>query len=71
MRRILERRRAALEQSVARMESLSPLRVLERGYSLTTAGGHVVTDAAQLAPGQVVELRFVRGRVRASVMDVD
>ncbi len=71
MRKVLDRRRATLGQVVGRMEALSPLRVLQRGYALATAAGHVVTDAAQLAPGTALELRFARGRARATVTETD
>lgn len=71
MRRVLERRRAAFAQGVARLDALSPLRVLERGYALAAKDGHVVTDAAALAPGDTVELRFARGRARGRITDVD
>ncbi|HVK76660.1 MAG TPA: exodeoxyribonuclease VII large subunit [Kofleriaceae bacterium] len=71
MRRALDRRRAAFAQLAARLDALSPLRVLERGYALAAKDGHVVTDAAQLAPGDELELRFARGQARARVTDVE
>ncbi|MBK9034744.1 MAG: exodeoxyribonuclease VII large subunit [Myxococcales bacterium] len=67
----LERRRSAFGQLVARLDALSPLRVLERGYALATRDGHVVTDAAALAPGDPIELRFARGRARGRITDVE
>ena len=56
---------------VARLDALSPLRVLERGYALATRAGHVVTDASALAPGDPIELRFARGRARGRITDVE
>src|SRR5262249_49765798 len=45
--------RERLEADAARLESLSPLNVLSRGYSLTRseADGTVVRDVAQVHPG--------------------
>jgi exodeoxyribonuclease VII large subunit len=55
--------RRQLDGMAARLESLSPLAVLGRGYSLTrrAADGQVVRDAAQLQPGEQVVTRFSRG----------
>ena len=71
VRRALDRRRAAYAQVVARLDALSPLRVLERGYALATHDGRVVKDAGAVKPGDRLELRFARGRARATVDDVD
>ncbi len=47
----------------ARLESLSPLGVLARGYSLTTRtdDGRLVENAAELTAGQTVRTRFASG----------
>jgi exodeoxyribonuclease VII large subunit len=46
-----------------RLESLNPLAVLGRGYSLTqrTADGQIIRAAAELAPGEQITTRFARG----------
>jgi exodeoxyribonuclease VII large subunit len=45
-----------------RLESLDPLAVLQRGYAIALASdGKVVTDAAGLAVGESLTLRFARG----------
>jgi exodeoxyribonuclease VII large subunit len=45
------------------VDSLSPLGVLARGYSLTTraADDRLIEDAATLAPGDQIKTRFARG----------
>ena len=46
----------------AGMRHLNPQGVLERGYSIaTTAAGAIVHDAAEIAPGDALQLRFARG----------
>lgn len=61
-----------LAELASALDALSPLAVLERGYSLATASdGRVVRDAAELAAGDRVELRFHRGRAAAEILDVD
>jgi exodeoxyribonuclease VII large subunit len=60
------RRRHAAAMRLAtlegRLEALDPLAVLKRGYAMAVAAdGRVVTDAARLAIGESLNLRFARG----------
>ena len=56
--------RQRAESIAARLESLSPLAVLGRGYSVTrrTSDGQVIRDAAELNPGEQITTRFARGQ---------
>ncbi len=64
LREALGKRRREFGVAVGKLEAMSPLGVLERGYSLTrTADGAVVTDAAQVAPGDRVQVRLSRGEL--------
>lgn len=56
----------------AQIESLSPLAVLGRGYSLTwrTADRQLVRDAAQLQPGDELLTRFARGEAASRVESI-
>jgi len=68
MRQLLLRRRSRLEQAGAKLSALSPLAILERGYSLIfNSEGVLVKDTAQLAPGEIMQARLARGEVRARV----
>ncbi len=64
--------RARFEDLAATLNSLSPLAVLGRGYSLTRTipGNAVVRDAATLHPGESVRLTFAQGEARARVEEV-
>jgi len=58
--------RLRLETLAARLESVSYQRVLARGFALvTTAKGAPVTEAAKVAPGAALLLRFADGTVKA------
>jgi exodeoxyribonuclease VII large subunit len=57
-----------LAQLASSLDALSPLAVLERGYSLATVGGAIVRDAAEVSVGDRIELRFRRGRAGADVV---
>ncbi|MGD0896272.1 MAG: exodeoxyribonuclease VII large subunit [Thermoguttaceae bacterium] len=72
LRAVRQRLRAArrlLEQTTARLESLSPLAVLGRGYTLTAGldDGRIVRDASELSPGQEILTRFARGQAVSRV----
>ncbi|MBV9099761.1 MAG: exodeoxyribonuclease VII large subunit [Candidatus Dormibacteraeota bacterium] len=67
--RITESRRATLATRRAKLDALSPLRTLERGYSITLdASGRVLTDAAATAAGARIRTLLHRGAV-GSVVD--
>ncbi len=70
--RAIRRRLAAtndrLAATTARLESLSPLAVLARGYSVTTrAGGEIVRDAEQVEPGETIHTQLARGKLVSRV----
>lgn len=54
-----------LQAQAARLEALSPLNVLSRGYSLTRkeADNTVVRDAGQVRPGERVVIELQQGRL--------
>jgi len=57
----------------SRLESLSPLAVLARGYSLTqrTSDGQLVSDAVTLSVGEQITTRLSNGQVVSRVEEVD
>lgn len=65
----LEMRRARLREVVGRLDSLSPLAVLARGYSITQRlpDFRVVTRADQVSPGDQVWVRLHQGQIRCRV----
>lgn len=61
-----ERRRFAGD--VGRLEALSPLRVLARGYAIAKdPAGRAIVDARAVAPGDRIEVRVHQGSLRATV----
>jgi len=61
--------RRRTESLAARLDALSPLAVLSRGYSIThrTADGRLVRDAAELKTGEQITTRFSRGRALSRI----
>jgi exodeoxyribonuclease VII large subunit len=66
------RARDRLAAAAGRLESLSPLAVLGRGYSVTqhSATGRIVTDASTLTIGDELTTRLAHGVVASQVMEI-
>ncbi|MEW6590557.1 MAG: exodeoxyribonuclease VII large subunit [Pseudomonadota bacterium] len=68
----LARQHLTLERLAKSLAHLNPEGVLARGYSIVQrADGAVVQDAATLAAGDALDVRFHRGRARTRVETVD
>lgn len=72
MRAAGEAARRRLAALAASLDALSPLAVLERGYSLASdEAGRLIRDAAALAIGDRLRLRFHRGGAEVRVEDAN
>ncbi|MGH9522367.1 MAG: exodeoxyribonuclease VII large subunit, partial [Terriglobales bacterium] len=68
IRSSLVRLRSRLDGAQGRLDALSPLNILERGYSLIfDANGTLVKDASQVNEGDAIRARLHRGEIRAKV----
>jgi exodeoxyribonuclease VII large subunit len=68
MRAVLAGGRAHLDRLSARLQDLSPLNILERGYALVFDGeGKLVKDSAQVSAGDPLQIRVARGEIDARV----
>ncbi len=64
--------RQAVRAVAGRLHALSPLGVLERGYSIVLGPeGRAVTEAASLKPGDALDIRVAKGAVKARVDEVN
>jgi exodeoxyribonuclease VII large subunit len=66
-RRQIDATASLLARLDAHVQHMNPQAVLERGYSITEAGGGIVRDSARLAAGESISITFARGRVDAEV----
>jgi exodeoxyribonuclease VII large subunit len=60
-------RRGAWERLAAKLEQLSPLRILERGYAIVSNRSGVLKDAAAAPPNSRIRVRLARGQLQAVV----
>lgn len=69
---MIERGEAALATIAARLDALSPLAVLARGYAICRdSSGHVVHDAGSLGCGDEVGIQFRDGAASAKIEAVE
>jgi exodeoxyribonuclease VII large subunit len=71
MRARIASARGRLAAQAARLDSLSPLAVLGRGYALVrrVRDGALVREAADAPRGEILELRVASATLRAEVRD--
>ena len=66
----LEQNQARLARQAAVLDSLSPLKVVERGYSIVTKNKKVIKDTHNLNVGDDIHLRLAHGEARAQITEV-
>ena len=55
-------------KSASALHAVSPLATLDRGYAIVSReGGGILLDAADAAPGTIIEARLAVGKIRAKV----
>jgi exodeoxyribonuclease VII large subunit len=63
-------RKEKLARTAAALDAMSPLKVLGRGYSLTTdRDGQLVTEAGQVQEGDPLNIQLKAGSLRCSVIE--
>jgi exodeoxyribonuclease VII large subunit len=64
----IELKRARFAALATRLDSISPLKVLDRGYAVVTGArdGRPIIDAAAVERGDELHIRLKRGRLRAT-----
>lgn len=53
---------------ITKLDALSPLKTLTRGYTLTECEGKVITKASELEKDMIVDIRFQDGAKKAKVL---
>jgi exodeoxyribonuclease VII large subunit len=64
---LLPTRRLQLRTAAARLDALSPLKVLERGYGIALHRGRALRDATAVALGDALTVRLARGALTVAV----
>ena len=67
--RYMDRLERQLEEKAARLDSLSPLKVLSRGYSLVYKGEKLLSSSEPLEKGDRIKIGFGSGGAEAEIID--
>jgi exodeoxyribonuclease VII large subunit len=69
---VISTRQARLNRASARLETLSPVAVLSRGYALVYSdSGTLLRSAADILPGQSIRARLAEGTLEAQVTAIN
>jgi exodeoxyribonuclease VII large subunit len=73
LRTLVHDRQRRFARLAGQLQSLSPLAVLERGYTITrdAKSGEVVRESGRLKVGQLIVTRFKTGEVTSTVESID
>ena len=66
----LEGKKRAAATLAAKLDALSPLKVLERGYSIAQKDGKTLRRAAEVSVGDAIDVRLPDGRLGCIVQEV-
>jgi exodeoxyribonuclease VII large subunit len=67
---LLERRRGALDHLGVRLQALSPLATLARGYAIVRTQGEALRETIAVAPGDRLDIELASGGLGARVEEV-
>jgi exodeoxyribonuclease VII large subunit len=68
----LERRTAEVQRVTGRLDALSPLKVLARGYAIATRDdGRAVRSATDVGPGDALHVRVRDARIDTTVTAIE
>ena len=67
--RYMDKLERQLSEKAAKLDSLSPLKVLSRGYSLVYKEDKLLSDSESLEKGDKVQIRFGSGGAEAEITD--
>lgn len=66
----MEKKKARMSRLIGILDSLSPLRVVERGYSIVTKDHEVIKSAGQVKKGDTLGIRLAQGSLTVVVDSV-
>ena len=54
---------------IAKLDALSPLKTLSRGYSITEKDGKIVSNIDEINVDDILELRLKNGKLKTKVVE--
>ena len=66
--RIYNEKKISMIKEIAKLDALSPLKTLTRGYSIVQLNGKVVKSVDQLKKDDEIDLRLIDGKAKAKIL---
>lgn len=67
MQHLLQKKQARLGEMAAKLDAISPLKVLDRGYSIVNKDSEVIRSSESLKVGDRLQIRFAQGQANVEV----
>lgn len=67
MNKHMEKYKSDFSKLITKLDALSPLKTLSRGYSITEKDGKIVKSINDLSKGDIVELKYADGSANAEI----
>ncbi len=64
---IIKKQRVDFSSLVSKLDAMSPLKVLTRGYAMVEKENSIVTESSHLEKGDLINLNFADGKVKCEV----
>jgi len=64
-----EKKEAQLMSLSGKLDALSPLKVLSRGYSVVSKNGRIIKESSNITKGDLLLIKLYKGEVKAEVID--
>lgn len=64
----ISKKEKTLSEFATKLDAISPLKILSRGYSLVTKDDAVISSADNLSKGDVVDITLGKGKVRGQIL---
>ena len=65
---ILDKKSNKYLQIISKLETLSPLLTLKRGYTMTKVNNKVITSSKDIKKKDIIEVEFTDGTINAEVL---
>ena len=67
---IINKSRAELSKVSARIDTLSPMKTISRGYTISEKNGHIIKSITSISVGDDIELRYIDGNAKATITEL-
>lgn len=67
MRRYMDEKTQTIHVLMQSLDYLSPLKIMDRGYSYVTKNGEVIKESEQVEKDEVIEIHLHKGKIEAKV----